>query len=276
MPTVEVDPVTKETRWTSFSSDIYIHERQQSRDGVTHHQKHKHAGLNAIDPLDARLASGYEPTSSTSKTFVISGVIDPKTGHKLSMAQALARGIINRDTGMYTNPDTGESISIAEAIARGLITVDYADKLTNGSLLHNGDAAAAGMLNELETKSYAISGVIDPRTGEMISVAEAVAAGMLDPVTGEFTNPVTGEKMSLLDAVRAGYLLADPSLLADLDPADDQSFTSVSFEEVKLKVAGVVDPRTGREISLQDAIEAGIIDPQQGTYRNPVTGEVGG
>ncbi|XP_005100351.2 microtubule-actin cross-linking factor 1 [Aplysia californica] len=284
IPTVDVDPVTKETQWTSFKSEIYIHERhrdKQSSAELRHKQRKQKgsalAGNTPMDEVDGIRAASYQPTSSSeTRKFVISGIIDLKSGQKLSVSQALSRGIINKEFGTYNNLETGESIPIAEAIARGLITVEFADALSNG-MFQNGGEQGDLLQNSLETKTYAISGVVDPRTGEMISVKEAIASGLLDPRTGKFRNPVTGEELSLMDAVRAGYLMADPSLLEDEDDRDGpmyQSYTSIVLEEVKYKVASVVDPVTGEEISLKRAIQDGIVDPKQGTYKNPHTGEV--
>lgn len=87
---------------------------------------------------------------------------------------------------------------------------------------------------------------------------------------------MTGEELSIFEAVRAGYLMADPSLLVE-DQADGpsyRSFTSIVLEDIKYKVSGIVDPATGQEISLKQAIRDGIIDPVLGIFKNPQTGEV--
>ena len=90
---------------------------------------------------------------------------------------------------------------------------------------------------------------------------------------------MTGEELSLLDAVKAGYVMADPELLAALEQQNqagpgNQTYTSVALEDASYKVAGVYDPSTGKTISLQEAVNRGIIDPESGLYKDPVTGEV--
>lgn len=95
--------------------------------------------------------------------------------------------------------------------------------------------------------------------------------------SGKFLNPVTGEELSLLDAVGAGYLMADPSLLDNDEGVDDplyRSYTSIVLDDVRCKVFGVINSLTGEEMTLEQAIHAGLIDPQLGVYRNPKTGEV--
>ena len=93
--------------------------------------------------------------------------------------------------------------------------------------------------------------------------------------SGTFRNPVTGEELALLDAIKAGYLMADLSPLEqDQDDQTYQSYLFHVFEDTKYKVFGVVHPISGLEVSLKSAIQEGIIDPQQGVYRNPQTGEV--
>ena len=163
---MDVNPATKQTSWTSFKSDIYIHERQN---------QYSKLSSNHLNGLMA------EPSEQSTdiQNFVISGIIDLKSGKKLSLTQAIARGIINIKSGTYVNPETGEVMSIPEAIAKGLISIEDA------KALHNGSAGEDNEHNYLETKSVSVVGVIDPRSGEMISVTEALATGILDPDTGK-------------------------------------------------------------------------------------------
>lgn len=78
-----------------------------------------------------------------------------------------------------------------------------------------------------------------------------------------------------MDAIKMGYLMADPSALSDDDnDTMHQSFASITLEDSRYQVSGVVDPTLGNIISLKRAIKDGIIDPILGIYKNPVTGEV--
>ncbi|GFN99913.1 microtubule-actin cross-linking factor 1 [Plakobranchus ocellatus] len=300
IPMIDIDVLTKETKVFKFKSDLYIYERNNpsntseqqivpSKSVRTHAPASSsklvngHAGEDLVDGLGPGSLDNGQANSDISspevKEFTISGVLDPSTGKQLSVAKALAKGILNKEFGLYNNFETGESMPIAEAIARGFITVDYADpssaKMVNGHGMHDGKDG----LNSMEIKTFAISEVVDPKTGEIISAKEAIEAGLIDPKTGTFRNPVTGEEMSLLEAIRANYVIADPALLAALDQdnspgAPGQGYTSCELEDVKYKISGVLDPSTGQIVSLEEAIQDGIIDADSGLYKNPVTGEV--
>ena len=177
--------------------------------------------------------------------------------------------------GTYNNPDTDYSLSIPEAIQKGLVLVQHGHSFPNGTAtngLDSVDGSGASLLSGMSTQVCPISGVIDPRTGEWVSVKDAIAAGLIDPRSGKFRNPVTGEEMTLAEAVRAGFLIAESALPED--SGEQGVFTSVGLVDVSHKVSGVVDPRTGELITLQQAVQQGIIDPVRGTYTDPLTGEV--
>ena len=187
------------------------------------------------------------------------------------------QGVLDLTRGTYNNPDTDYSISIPEAIHKGYVLLEYGDTFANGSAANGVDGVdgiGANLLSGMDTQICPISGVIDPRTGEWISVSDAIAAGLIDSSTGTFRNPVTGEEMTLAEAVRAGYLMAEAALPDEEGGPESGAFTSVAMVDVSYKVTGVVDPRTGEVLSLEQAIEAGIIDPARGTYTDPLTGEV--
>ena len=198
--------------------------------------------------------------------------------HLTSLCVCLCQqGVLDLTRGTYNNPDTGYSISIPEAIQKGYVLVEYGDRFTNGASAADavdGAVGATDLLSGMDTQVCAISGVIDPRTGEWISVREAIAAGLIDPRSGLFRNPVTGEEMTLAEAVRAGNLLAESALPDDAADSEAGVFTSVAMADVSYKVSGVLDPRTGRVLSLEEAVREGIVDPVKGTYTDPLTGEV--
>lgn len=208
--------------------------------------------------------------SENNKSFVITGVVDPRTRQTLSVFQALSNGILDQIHGTYKNPKNGETMSIPEAIRKGLIFADFSENLTNGDGgLLNGFGTVTSRLN---TKIFPVSGILDPRTGRTISVKEAMSAGIIDPKSGLFRNPVTREEMSIIEAVENGYVMADPALLSR-DSQDNGAFSFVEFTDVAFNVSAVIDPSTGEEISLKRAIMDGIIDPTNSQYRNPHTGE---
>ena len=47
-------------------------------------------------------------TQEERKRFVIGGVLDPRSGQKISFRDSVDLGIINHRLGLYVNPDSGE------------------------------------------------------------------------------------------------------------------------------------------------------------------------
>ena len=262
---VNIDIQTKETTVTSIRSELYIHERRPGKLPVPpprRRQKLKRIASKSAD-------SNNNGIAKDTRSFVITGVIDPRTKQQLSIFQALSNGVLDQVNGIYRNPDTGEAMTIPEAVQKGLILADFRENLANG---HTEGGGFTPMRNRMETVKYPVEGVIDPKTGEFIGVKEAILAGIIDPRTGKYTNPLTGEQMSILEAVQNGYLVADASMLDEITEENDM-FTSVDFSDVSYEVYSVIDPSTGEELSLKRAIQDGIVDPGNSLYRNPNTGE---
>ncbi|XP_053386476.1 dystonin-like isoform X4 [Mercenaria mercenaria] len=267
LPVVDIDVQTKQMSITRVRSELYIHERRHGKPPVPPpRRRQKLRRVASAIGGDSAAASGV---LRDTKSFVIAGVIDPRTKQQLSVFQALSNGILDQVNGTYRNPDTGEVMSIPEAIQRGLIIADFKEHHQNGHAINGGFTP---MKNKMQTVMYPVEGVIDPKTGEWIGVKEAITSGIIDPRTGSYTNPLTGEKMSILEAVQNGYLVADPSLLDEITE-ENGMYTCVDFSDVSYDVQSVVNPSTGEELTLKRAIQDGVIDPMNSLYRNPHTGE---
>ena len=96
-------------------------------------------------------------------------------------------------------------------------------------------------------------GIVDPVTGQPLSLDEAIRSGLIDPATGEFVDPKTGRRCSLGEAVSKG--LIDPQLA-----------------ETLVSNCGIFDPKSGH-ITLLEAIHKGLFDPKEKTFIDPVTGK---
>lgn len=261
---VEVNTKSQETVITSVKSEMIIHERQKGKRPKPPPRRRRQLKRVMSSAVPNDVSSDLPECSEELQSFTITGVIDPRTKQRLTVFQAMAQGILDQANGTYTDPTTGKSMPIPEAIHRGLITVDTRENLPNG---HSADDGFSPMRNTLETQIFPVAGVIDPRTGEWISVKEAVSLGILDPKSGKYKNIVTGEECDLLEAVKNGYLVVDPAVLEDTEKKD--CFTFVDFADVGFRVTGVVDPTTGDEIPLKRAMTDGVIDLVNSLYRNP-------
>ena len=93
------------------------------------------------------------------------------------------------------------------------------------------------------------------KTGQQLTLTEAIQTGLLDLQRGAYIDPVTGNVLTLSEAASQG--LVDPTAAsALLQPS-----------------LGLRDPRTGQGISLMQAIQLGLYDPGRGGFVHPQTGE---
>ncbi len=121
---------------------------------------------------------------------------------------------------------------------------------------------------------FSFQSVLDPVTGKEVSVAEAIEKGIIDPRTGRYINPLTGDSIDINDAIERGFIkcfkierIPRRKIIIEEEPKE-------KVLERDFVISGVTDPRTGKVLSLQEAIDKGLVDPEKGTYTDPITGEV--
>ena len=221
-------------------------------------------------------------TIKETQTFVIVGVIDPRDREQISIYRAISDGIISQKDGLYINPVTGESMPIPEAMNRGLILVEFTNRSVEaGELIRQG---VIKTMTAKETVSYSVQSVMDPVTGRRISIVQAVEKGIIDQDTGRYINPLTGDSISLQDAVERGFLDVETM---ERNPREDM-IDGVPFKGYKdmnmngpqsallnndLIVCGVRDPKTGKELTLEEAVQKGLVDLDKGIYKDYRTGK---
>jgi dystonin len=220
------------------------------------------------------------------QTFVIKGVIDPRTKEEVSIYQAIHDGIISQAQGLYVNPKTGESMPIPEAMNKGLILVEFTNKT-----VETGELIKRGIIKTTTTEeciSYSVLGVVDPVTGKKLSISEAIDKGIIDPKTGRYVNPLTGATMTLSDAIEKGLLDVEEKSRVprnnnngengedgiDGDKINGNDDSSEQYLDQDLVILGVMDPRTGKVVSLDEAEKLGLVDIDQGVYVDPITREL--
>ncbi|OWF34915.1 Dystonin [Mizuhopecten yessoensis] len=223
------------------------------------------------EAMDRGFLTGMEvdtPTDQAVKavrSFSITGVIDPNTGDKISVSQAVKDGILDRERGQYVSRDgLGREVllPISQAVEKGLVLADDVS------------VSPAAPLQGLkrETRSYQLKSVKHPITGKNISVLDAVQEGILDEHNGVYINTSTGEKLRIPEAIEQKLIDAELSSITSSDGVDGSKVVTTKL--TTLKVSWVVDPRTSATISVAKAVEEGIVNQHNGTYINIVTGEV--
>uniref|UniRef100_A0A915Q643 Plectin n=1 Tax=Setaria digitata TaxID=48799 RepID=A0A915Q643_9BILA len=108
-----------------------------------------------------------------------------------------------------------------------------------------------------KTQFYEMEGILHKQTGEILTFVEAIRQGLLDLHSGggEFYDIVSGARISLEKAAELGYI-------------------DGGFHEVLNTHYGVRHPETGKSLSLLEAIQIGLYDPDIRQLRDIETGEI--
>ena len=241
-----------------MNQGVYIHPVTDERMSI----------ISAISRGFVRGLETSQPGPGTSsvketKSFSITGVIHPRTGKKLSVSEAIKEGFLNLENGQFKGVDSkGKLISlkISEAVEQGYVLTDegISASLPSGGLIQ-------------ETKTFQLKSVIHPVTRERLDVADAIKQGIVDEHKGLYINPRTGEKMSIPDAIEKK--LIDAELMAVISNAEGEGSKIITTKLTTLMVKFVIDPRTGDTISVAKALDEGILDSRMEHYINIVTGE---
>ncbi|CAI4227611.1 unnamed protein product [Auanema sp. JU1783] len=108
-----------------------------------------------------------------------------------------------------------------------------------------------------KTQFYEMEGVLHKQTGEILTFVEAVRQGLLDLHAGggQFFDLVSGSRISLEKAAELGYI-------------------DGSFQEALNTHWGIHHPETKQSLSLMDAIQIGLYDPDIRQLRDINSGEI--
>jgi len=190
--------------------------------------------------------------------FSIKHVRDPSTGELLHPDEAVNRGILDTVHGLYIDPLTGTTMLLHEAFESGLIDADELDRQPESSI--------QSITASRDSRSFTIVAVVDPQTNVQLTVMEAISHQLLDESCCKFTDPRNGQQMSIRSAIDRGFVIVDYS--------DVRVSTSAQKDIRSYRVKSVIDPQTGEEIPLADAVRHKIIDKTNGTYWNMKTNEL--
>ena len=226
-------------------------------------------------------------------------IVDPNTGETLTLSEAMASGIVDGNlkqivvTGQDGEP---QRISLIEAIQRGLLDPRTGELTIDGQKMSLYDGHQSGDVVEPISLMDAISNdylttsghIIDPLTRREMTIGEAVECGLLDGNEKCLRDPRNNQPISLLEAVAEG--LVDPehftlAVAPENDPDAEPVTTSLleaiqcgaivcQKEQIEFTSRDIIDPQSGRLLTLSEALQQGVIDIENGNYVNPETGEV--
>lgn len=113
--------------------------------------------------------------------------------------------------------------------------------------------------------------VRDPVSGTFFTLSEAVEHNIVDGTTWEIVNSTTGEKTSMTEAVLKGLV---SKIVFVVRSAVEVKGSDHAMRAVKvdLTVGTMTDPRTGKRVTLEQGLSKGYFDVTQTIIRDPVTG----
>lgn len=201
---------------------------------------------------DAHVNGGFTPVRNKMYTakYPVEGVIDPKTGEWIGVKEAITSRIIDPRTGLYTNPLTGEQMSILEAVQNGYLVADPSllDEITE----ENGMYTCV----DFSDVSYDVVAVMNPSTGEEMTLKRAVQDGVVDPTNSLYRNPHTGETMAIADAIKKGFVKVRS---VDSNTPKENVLT---FKQLHIKKQRFI-PGAGDILEGEDVVDAPEHDPNK-------------
>lgn len=218
---------------------------------------------------------------SAVKTNLLDGnvreIVDPKEDNKLTLCQALEKGIINPKLGKYVL--VHEKLSFVEAkrrqfIVKPMTLKDLCDQnlIDNDgkifSPLHQTKLTMIEAIDRGVLDSDSIKSIVDAKSGELLSLNEAVAQGIIF-ADNTFKDTITNETFSIPEAVRRGYITSvTQKSIFDIDgfqPPDKTDFISFNaavakgFISKKSNGSLVANVKSGKLIAFKDAVKSGEI-----------------
>ncbi|XP_038126650.1 plectin a isoform X6 [Cyprinodon tularosa] len=235
---------------TSCIAGVYV---ESTKDRLSIYQAMKKNMIRpgtAFELLEAQAATGY--------------IIDPIKNLKLNVTEAVKLGVVGPEfkdkllsaeravTG-YRDPYSGQIVSLFQAMKKDLILKDHGIRLLEAQI--------------------ATGGIIDPQGSYRLPVETAYERGLFDEEmntiltdpsddTKGFFDPNTEENLTYLQLMER--CMTDPEtgfrLLLMKEKKHERKTSSKS--SVRKRRVVIVDPESGKEMSVYEAYQKGLIDHQ--------------
>ncbi|XP_057353615.1 plectin isoform X10 [Manis pentadactyla] len=253
-------------------------------------------GLTSVEEVSRSLQKFLEGTSC------IAGVFVDATKERLSVYQAMKKGIIRPGTafelleaqaatGYVIDPIKGLKLTVEEAVRMGIVGPEFKDKLLSaeravtgykdpysGKLISLFQAMKKGLILKdhgirLLEAQIATGGIIDPEESHRLPVDVAYQRGLFDEEMNDiltdpsddtkgFFDPNTEENLTYLQLMER--CVEDPQTGLRLLPLREKKRErkTSSKSSVRKRRVVIVDPETGKEMSVYEAYRKGLIDHQ--------------
>lgn len=171
--------------------------------------------------------------------YKILWVYDALKNERVTLNEAITRGIIDLKRSTYHNLKTSYSSTINEAVDDGLIGIEEDN---------------TALILKVNGITYTIYWLWDPVRRKRVSPKTAIERGILDLDKLVYRNYQTGEGISVHEAVYMKLIGASD----DLTSIEEELVLEI--DGVKYKIAWVKDSRSGEKYKPRDAIRHGLLD----------------
>lgn len=199
------------------------------------------------------------------------GVFDPEqvlvkdlsSDSYVSLRDAIAKPLVDRNVGYMVDPKTGKKIPFFEAVRLGWIIQEpkktQEDHLIQQSLpLSLQEAIEAGVCDP-------ITGMIqDPTSKQALSMSEAINVGLIDTDMLSVRNPITDEVVPLSEAIETGIVDLCKGVVTNIETKTEIDITTAFLD-------GLIVPTSRKPIALEAIIRNGLYDADTGRIEDPLT-----
>ncbi|XP_033233371.1 plectin isoform X46 [Drosophila pseudoobscura] len=241
----------------------------------------------------------------------IAGIRDPRTGRILTIGEAIQLRILDVRTGEMLVGD--RRITLEQAAEQGLIDSQLARQLLQPGAGRDPSGRELSLLEviqreiseaesgyETAEKRIKVNSVVTTEAAgspeNPCNIADAISAGSVDTKTGLY-RVKSGQTISLAEAYERGYLIRHESVtiksnalclsdaiahglvdaagwIADRNSGDKFRLDSaIANQLIDASVREVVDAKRDVKITLQEALQSGVLNAKTGRYVNEVTKE---
>ncbi|XP_043994366.1 plectin a isoform X4 [Gambusia affinis] len=235
---------------TSCIAGVYV---ESTKDRLSIYQAMKKNMIRpgtAFELLEAQAATGYviDPIKNLKLTVteaVKMAVVGPEFKDKLLSAERAVTG--------YRDPYSGQVVSLFQAMKKNLILKDHGIRLLEAQI--------------------ATGGIIDPQESHRLPVETAYERGLFDEEmntiltdpsddTKGFFDPNTEENLTYLQLMERCMTDPETGLRLLLLKEKKRERKTSSKSSVRKRRVVIVDPESGKEMSVYEAYQKGLIDHQ--------------
>uniref|UniRef100_A0A1A9WHW1 Dystonin n=1 Tax=Glossina brevipalpis TaxID=37001 RepID=A0A1A9WHW1_9MUSC len=208
-------------------------------------------------------------------------VVDAKNDSKITLDEALKRGILNIAVSRYINESTGEKLSFIEAKSLQLITKPYTLKdICDKNLMDERSRIISpvgrkklGIMEAIEVGVLDFDSLkcITRRKGELITLQNAIADNIILPLECQYRNFSTGEIFDIPEAVQRGLIssvtqrsIFDIDGFKDIQNNDFVSFNVALSRGILYRSSSEFTIQISENTykSLEEAMNVGLIRPE--------------